>query len=377
MGPSPIAHANGGLTYVTTGGYLQGRGTFVQGVQSTSVNVGSSSSQSGSQVALAGIQLSPQCTPQSLRKDGLIGRSNFQSPHPGSTTSVAPVTPSTDHAIQNNAIGMVQNESGSQGVDRDKRVEIWEESKRTRQRKLQRMAKTVFKKNSADWPTKVPTTATGEIEEGYRVFVHRLFRAQARRFLKVETIKFKDHPKEKVSRTLELIRKQFTFEPDLPDEYILNNLEKGMSHCRYQWRNYWKATGRGDKHEQCPQESFPALVSYWKTKESEEEAKALELEMLENEERARIASLTGEAGPSTVVSPWDVRHVPHVYPSLYYIAICACLYSASYSLFTCRASAHEHISEDILQSRFNVAECIAFRRGPCLTAMKTQYTGAA
>ena len=138
------------------------------------------------------------------------------------------------------------------------------------------------------------------------MFVHRLFRAQACRFLKVEVIKFKDHPKDDVEQTLKLIRKQFLFEPALPDAYILNNLEKAMSHCRYQWRNFWKATGRGDKHEQCPKESFPALVTYWNTLESEEEERALELEMEQSYNQSGAQGLGADGAHAAVATPWNV-----------------------------------------------------------------------
>ncbi|KAG0595201.1 hypothetical protein M758_UG148600 [Ceratodon purpureus] len=79
-----------------------------------------------------------------------------------------------------------------------------------------------------------------------------------------------------------------------------------MSHCRYQWRNFWKATGRGDKHEQCPKESFPALVTYWNTLESEEEERALELEMEQSYNQSGAQGLGADGAHAAVATPWNV-----------------------------------------------------------------------
>ncbi|KAG0597388.1 hypothetical protein M758_UG334100 [Ceratodon purpureus] len=102
-------------------------------------------------------------------------RPQFQSTHVGSPTSSAALPQAQEHAQGNHSSPLVQSESGSMGGDRDKRIELWEESKRTRQTKLQRLAKTTFKENSWDWPIKIPTTPGGDIDDGFRLFVHHAF----------------------------------------------------------------------------------------------------------------------------------------------------------------------------------------------------------
>ncbi|KAG0617352.1 hypothetical protein M758_5G183900 [Ceratodon purpureus] len=159
-----------------------------------------------------------------------------------------------------------------------------------------------------DSPMKVPCSISGEIDEGYRVYVHRMFRAQARRFLKIEVIAFSDHPPEDVKTTLELIRMQFEFNPPLSDQEICNYLQKDMSACRYQWKKFWQTTGRGQKHEQCPAESFPYLVKYWHTTESEEESRALEQERKEARGARHIKNSIGETSQCLSADTWDVRY---------------------------------------------------------------------
>ena len=163
MGQSPIAHANRGMSYVGTGGYIHARSPFVQGGQSSSMNVGSSSSHSVGQTVVPANDMHRQneTTPQSQAQEGLIRPSPFQPNHFGSPGSCAALKPGNPGLDGNHASVMVQSESGSLVGDRDNRIELWEESKRTRQRKLQRLAKTTFKENSRDWPIKVPTTAGG------------------------------------------------------------------------------------------------------------------------------------------------------------------------------------------------------------------------
>ena len=94
--------------------------------------------------------------------------------------------------------------------------------------------------------------------------------------------------------TLELIRMQFEFNPPLADEVICDYLQKDMSACRYQWKKFWQSTGRGQKHEQCPAESFPYLVKYWLTVESEEESRALEHERREVRATRQVNNSRGE-----------------------------------------------------------------------------------
>lgn len=225
----------------------------------------------------------------------------------GSTNNIATIAPRLEMVEHGDVEVTTIRDPVVEVVNHDQRIELWEESKRTRQRKMQRLAKTAFKTKSEDWPMKVPTTLKGEIEEGYRVFVHRIFRATARRFLKVHVIKFKKHPPRDIERVKDLLEKCFIFTPPIDNDYILKNIEKAMASCRYQWHKYWKSTGMGEKHEQCPKESFPSLVCYWRTLEAEEESRALEQERLQSKATQDHGIKHGV--PSQFLNnPWNVKN---------------------------------------------------------------------
>ena len=152
-------------------------------------------------------------------------------------------------------------------------VAPWEESKRSRQRRLQRLAKSAFKAKSSQWPMKIECDAEGKPNPTYRFFVHRVIRMVAKRWLDLSLIKFRDQSDNDIQLVRQEIDMRFTFTPPLREGYIMWHLEDAMRSSRYQWRNHWKNTGRGERHPQCPIENFPSLARYWVTKEAEEESR--------------------------------------------------------------------------------------------------------
>lgn len=139
---------------------------------------------------------------------------------------------------------------------------LFEESTRTRQRKLQRLAKTAFNKKMAHWPMKIPGTDGGGIDLSHRIFVHRIFRATAKQLLDLSIIRFRDQPDAKIKRLGEQLNLMFVFDPPLRDGYTMHYIEETIRTSRYQWRKYWRGTGCGQKHPTCPEETFPSLHAY-------------------------------------------------------------------------------------------------------------------
>ena len=112
---------------------------------------------------------------------------------------------------------------------------------------------------------KIECTEEGEILVQSRIYVHKMICASARRFLKLNVIKFKDHPSSAIKTVREDIKKRFTFDPPLKDGYIMWYIESCMRNTRYEFHRYWLDTGHGEKHEDCHAKFYPALVKYWKT----------------------------------------------------------------------------------------------------------------
>ena len=69
-------------------------------------------------------------------------------------------------------------------------IAVWEESKRTRQRKLQRLTKSAFHLKSSEWPMRIECDAAGEPNNTYKIFVNRVIRIVAKRWLDFNLIKF-------------------------------------------------------------------------------------------------------------------------------------------------------------------------------------------
>ena len=164
----------------------------------------------------------------------------------------------------------------------------WEESKRTRQRRLQRLAANAYNLKSSKWPMKIDCTADGAPDPKYRIFVHRVFRMAAKRFLDLSLIKFRDQSDNDIQLVRQDIDMHFTFTPPLREGYVMWHLEDAMRSSRYQWRNHWKNTGRGERHPQCPPENFPSLAKYWVTSEAEEESRREKLHREEVRNARRI-----------------------------------------------------------------------------------------
>lgn len=249
IAPSPPSEYPQGQDPVGPASYLlQRRQAPMAGPTSSSISQGSSSANSGGSTSMAGISAS-----------GPLGFFSSTARRPGSTLLPQMFTgnqpwPGWDNTASPASIGMAATTlpetppkfprttapttnhitavTGAEGSAN--RVVIWEESRRTRQQKLQKLAKNAFKTKGGEWPMKIPTTEDRQIGEGYRVFVHKVFRATARRFLDVAVISFKEHPVKDVENMKEILEAQFVFEPPLEEGYILWNIEDSMRTCRYQ-----------------------------------------------------------------------------------------------------------------------------------------------
>ena len=117
----------------------------------------------------------------------------------------------------------------------------------------------------------VTAAADGEIEPTICMFVHRIIRATASRYLKLTVIKFRDHSDDDLRNVKEDLNKRFVFDANLKPNYVLSFLESSMKNIRYVFHKHWIETGQGEKHEDCPDKYFPSLVKYWKSKEAEQE----------------------------------------------------------------------------------------------------------
>ncbi|KAG0595610.1 hypothetical protein M758_UG181400 [Ceratodon purpureus] len=143
------------------------------------------------------------------------------------------------------------------------------ESKKSAQRRQQRIAKKTLMANNKEWPMRVAATPCGNyIHPSIRLFVHKMIRASAGRFLKLTTIEFRDHPDEDIQNVKKDLEKQLIFDKNLREDYVLNYVESSMKNARYEYHRHWIDTGKGEKHEDCPDRIFPQLVKYWFTKRS-------------------------------------------------------------------------------------------------------------
>ena len=76
---------------------------------------------------------------------------------------------------------------------------------------------------------KIETTSNGELRLNVKSLVYTQFRATARRFLNLPTIKFRDHPDYDI-QTVEYDRdRRFVFDFPLRDGYVLFLLRDGRS----------------------------------------------------------------------------------------------------------------------------------------------------
>ncbi|KAG0565879.1 hypothetical protein KC19_7G020300 [Ceratodon purpureus] len=181
----------------------------------------------------------------------------------------------------------------------------YEESKRTAQRRAQRARKASFIEKSQQWPMTIQCTAEGGIPKDVRPFVHRQFRASARRFLKMSTIHFRDHPDSDIKVVVEDIDRRFVFNPPLRAGYIMWFIENSLRTSRYLWRKHWVKTGRGEKHKWCPQKYFPALVKYWKSAEAEEESKRMKEARNAAKEKKRLLLERKDHSNIAIDDAWD------------------------------------------------------------------------
>ena len=184
-------------------------------------------------------------------------------------------------------------------------IAVWEESKRTRQRKLQRLTKNVFQVKSSDWPMHIDCDEKGEPVSKYRIFIHRVFRIVAKRWLDFNLIKFRDQSTKDLNLVKEEIDMRFTFTPPLRPDYIIDYLVDTMRTSRYQWHRHWKRTGKGQKHPQCPAENFPTLQAHWVALDAKAEKRRLEQDQNAHLEEDTDALYDG-ASPSATEVSWDV-----------------------------------------------------------------------
>ncbi|KAG0596878.1 hypothetical protein M758_UG291600 [Ceratodon purpureus] len=180
------------------------------------------------------------------------------------------------------------------------------ELKKTAQRRQQRLAKKNFHLNSKEWPIKVSTDGKGEIHESCRLHVHKIIRSAASSFLKLDVIKFRDHPDEMVNKVKEVLDKMLIFDDDIRNDYMLWYVETAMRKLRYMFHKHWIATGRGEKHPGCPGNCFPALVSQWHAIEAEEEAKKTLVESTRIEVANKTASSSGKTPSTPTSGSWNL-----------------------------------------------------------------------
>ena len=151
-------------------------------------------------------------------------------------------------------------------------------SKKSAQRRQQRLAKKNFKTVSTVWPMTVLATSGGDIDTSIRLSVHRIIRASAGRYLKLPVIKFRDHLSDDLANLKEDLDRCFIFYSNLKPNYVMSFIEKTMKNVRYVFHKHWVDTGRGQKHEDCLEKDFPKLVKYWKSLEAEQELRELKAE---------------------------------------------------------------------------------------------------
>jgi hypothetical protein len=179
-------------------------------------------------------------------------------------------------------------------------------SKKTIQRRVQRERKNAFKAKSENWPMTIQCTESGDIPKEVRTFVHSQFRANARRFLKLSVIHFRDHLDSDLKLIKDDLDRRFIFNPPLREDYILFYIENSIRTARYIWRKYWVKTGRGEKHKFCPIRYFPALVKYWRTTEAEEESKRMKEARAAAKKNKQLLLTNGVSSSGDSDDTWDV-----------------------------------------------------------------------
>ena len=213
--------------------------------------------------------------------------------------------------------GFVPNSGGSAGTVTAPTRENWSQailrlgvSKKSEQRRNQRLAKKNFKLQYSKWPMTVTAAADGEIDPTIRLFVHKVIRATASRYLKLTVITFRDHPDEALRNLKEDLDKRFVFDANLRQNYVLSFLETAMKNVRYVFHRHWIDTGRGEKHAECSDKDFPVLVKYWKTKEAEKEIRAWKAERSAEKERLKTALAKVTASAEASDACWSVCLLP-------------------------------------------------------------------
>ena len=158
-------------------------------------------------------------------------------------------TPNIAAEIFRNSVSAVQNTTSAGAAHVSKAIIPVRESKKTGQRRNQRLAKKNFKIQSATYPMTAPATSEGEIDPNIRLSVHRVIRASASKYLKLTVIKFRDHPCKNLRNLKEDLDECFIFNSNLKPNYVLSFIEKTMKNVRYVFHRHWLDTGRGLKHE--------------------------------------------------------------------------------------------------------------------------------
>lgn len=155
---------------------------------------------------------------------------------------------------------------------------------------------------------KVASDSNGEIHQSCRLFVHKYIKASASWYIDIDVIKFQDHPVQMVNNLKEDLDRRFEFDDGLQKDYILWFIETCMKNVRYVYHKHWIATGRGEKHPDCPARSFPKLVKYWLTTEAKEEAKKHRDEGIAAKRLRKLADQTKEQFTSDSAGSWEVSY---------------------------------------------------------------------
>ncbi|KAG0572018.1 hypothetical protein KC19_VG062200 [Ceratodon purpureus] len=138
----------------------------------------------------------------------------------------------------------------------------YEPKKKSVQRRQQRLNQKQLKDIATECPMRVPSDGSGNIHPSCRFLVHKMIRASAKRFLKLTVITFRDHPDEDIQNCKADLEKQFILDDNVRPNYLLEYIESSMKNARYEYHKHWVETGKGEKHEDCPDRIFPQLVKY-------------------------------------------------------------------------------------------------------------------
>jgi hypothetical protein len=170
----------------------------------------------------------------------------------------------------------------------------------------------------------VRTDANGEPLSLKKV-LNSAIRDIAGRVLDVSVIQFSEHPAMCFELINHDIHRQFEFDPPLRENYVKEFLQTSLSAARCQWRKHWKKTGQ--RHENCPERRFPALVAYWRTPAAEEESRRM---TRARKLRRQVNRPTVAEGPDGSTTSAQV--------------ICGCkLRSLTFIYFTCKINKSFHL----------------------------------